>query len=154
MMDDENLDDAFEDKPEELPSKKPDETTHLVTVARARNMKEARAMRSILESAEITAFIGSEGTAPTLPGEAVGPGVPILVPEDMAIEAEELLAEAAMSHDDRIDDGGLDDEEWDEEEDEDEEGVPDNEFDEFGDDDDEDDDDEFGDLDEEDNDLF
>lgn len=152
-MGNENLDDAFEDEPEAIPSKKSDKTTHLVTVARARNMKEARAMRSILESAEITAFIGSEGAALTPPGEALGPGVPVLVPEEMAIEAEELLAEAAMTHDDRVGDDDIDDEEWDDEED-DEEGALDDDFDEFADDDDEDDD-EFGDLDdEEDDDLF
>ena len=91
------LDDAFGDGEEEadLPGAEPEGTTDLVTVAQARNMKEAKAMKSILESAEITAFIG-QGEAPEQE-TAVGPGIPVLVPEDMAVEAEEILAEAAMS---------------------------------------------------------
>lgn len=113
----EDFDAEFEEE-EDVASQEPEEITDLVTVAQARNMKEARAMKSILESAEITAFIGQEEAA-ALPPNMPGPGIPILVPEGTALEAEEILAEAAMSADE---DEDLDEEDWDiEEEDEEEE---------------------------------
>jgi len=95
-----------------------EEATSLVTVVHARNTKEAKTMKSILESAEIPAFIGQEEADPGEAGrenEAVA-GIPILVPEEMAGEAAEILAEAAM-HEEEEDEEDKDlDEDWEEEE--------------------------------------
>jgi hypothetical protein len=113
---DDEIEDEFGDDEEEdaLPAAEPENTTDLVTVAQARNMKEAKAMKSILESAEITAFIGQgEITPEQEAAAAAGPGIPVLVPEELAVEAEEILAEAAMSADD--DEEDFDDEDFDEE---------------------------------------
>ena len=75
----------------------PEETTSLVTVVHTRNMKEAKTMKAVLEAAEIPAFIGQEDVDPDGPRETEAHGgVPILVPEELAGEAAELLAEAAM----------------------------------------------------------
>ena len=138
-MNDDDIDNAFDGEEEAEPSPEiPEETTDLVTVAQARNMKEARAMKSILESAEIAAFIGQEDPVLGQPGGAVGHGIPVLVPEGMAIEAEEILAEAAMSADDARD-GGLD-EDWDLEEDDEEDDDLDDGLDDLDEDDDYDDD--------------
>lgn len=112
-----------EDEPadeEDLAPHEVEETTDLVTVAQARNMKEARAMKSILESAEITAFIGQEDTSLEAGGTG-GHGIPVLVPEAMAADAEDILAEAAMSADDEAEDEGYEDDDWDLDEDDDEE---------------------------------
>jgi hypothetical protein len=148
------IEDEFGDDEDEgdLPAAEPENTTDLVTVAQARNMKEAKAMKSILESAEITAFIGQgEITPEQEAAAAAGPGIPILVPEELAVEAEEILAEAAMSADDEdeedFDDDDFD-EEWDvEEADEDEDYLDDEDLDDLedGDEDEELDDEDFDD---------
>ena len=127
-------DDMIEDfGPEDELLVGPEETTDLVTVAQARNMREARTMRSILESAEIAAFVGQEDTGTPRP-EGGAPGIPVLVPESMVGEAEEILAEAAMDADDEPDEGELEDPDWKEDEEEDDY------LDDLDDDDDEDDD--------------
>ena len=150
---DDDVEDEFGDDEEEadLPAAEPENTTGLVTVAQARNLKEAKAMKSILESAEITAFIGQGEILPEQETTAAaGPGIPVLVPEDLAIEAEEILAEAAMSadDDDDFDDDDFD-EEWDvEEADEDEDYLDDDDELEELDDEDDDDLDDLDDVDE------
>jgi len=120
----------------------PGETTDLVTVAQARNMREARTMKSILESAEITAFVGQEDTGAGQP-EGGPPGIPVLVPESMVGEAEEILAEAAMDADDEPDEKELEDPDWEEDEEEDDylDDLDDDEDDEYDYDDDDDEDD-------------
>jgi len=116
-----------------------EETTDLVTVAQAGSMREARTMKSILESAEITAFIGQEDASLTQP-DGVTPGIPVLVPEGMVAEAEEILVEATMDADDELDEEELKVPDWDVDDDEDDF------LDELDDDDDDDDDyDEFDD---------
>ncbi|NLX58159.1 MAG: DUF2007 domain-containing protein [Phycisphaerae bacterium] len=108
--------------------------TELVTVVQAPNLKEAQMMKSILESAEIPAFIGDDDTS----GTGLR-GVPVLVPEDLAGQAAEILADAAMDDeefmDDDIDEEDDDfDEEWDDE-DEDDLFDEDDDFDDLDDDD-------------------
>ena len=115
-----------------------EETTHLVTVAQARSMREARTMKSILESAEIAAFVGQEDAAAVQP-EGGAPGIPVLVPEGMVAEAEEILAEAAMDADDEPDEEEIEDADWDDDEEEDEDDYLDDLDDEDDDYDDEDD---------------
>lgn len=76
--------------------------TQLVAVVQAHSVREAQTMKSILESAEIPAFLGSEKSSE---GGTLR-GIPILVPEEMSGQAAEVLADAAM--DDEED--GLEDE--------------------------------------------
>jgi hypothetical protein len=128
-----DMDEPFDDADDVAEDR--EATTDLVTVAQARNMKEAQAMKSILESAEIAAFIGQAEVGAVQGADPIR-GIPVLVPESMATEAEEILAEAAMDAQAEHDDGEFD-EEWDMEE-------TDNEF--F--------DDDLDDLDEEDEDDF
>lgn len=94
--------------------------TELVTVVQAPNMREAQMMKSILESAEIPAFIGSDET-----GTSNGlRGVPILVPEDLAGQAAEILADAAMDDEEFMDEDAEEEDEdfdgeWEDDEDDD-----------------------------------
>lgn len=90
--------------------------TQLVTVVQAHSMKEARTMKSILESAEIPAFLGSEESAESDTESGALRGIPILVPEEMSGQAAEILADAAMDDDDSLLDDEPDEEfedEWD-----------------------------------------
>ena len=77
--------------------------TQLVTVVQAHSVREAQTMKSILESAEIPAFLGSDESS----GGGTLRGIPILVPEEMSGQAAEILADAAMDDDDE---DGLEDE--------------------------------------------
>ena len=112
-------------------------TTDLATVYQASSLREAKMMKSILEAAEITALIGESeanlANAPPLEG------VPVLVSSEMVNEAEEVLAEAAMSADEDLDETDFDDEEpWHPEPDEEDEDIfDDEEFNEFEDEDEE-----------------
>jgi hypothetical protein len=119
---------------EEVPAERvpgaAEETTSLVTVIHARNIREAKTMKSILESAEIPAFIGQEDAEPAEAGgkavEAIN-GIPLLVPEELAGEAAEILAEAAMREGKGEDEEDADEDEWEAEEDEEDEEVLDGE---------------------------
>ena len=84
--------------------------TQLVTVVQAHGMREARTMKSILESAEIPAFLGSEETAESGADAEAPRGIPILVPEEMAGQAAEILANAAMDDDESLLDDDPDEE--------------------------------------------
>ena len=94
----EEIDEPSVDKPPEADMG----MTQLVTVVQAHNMKEARTMKSILESAEIPAFLGSEESAESGTEAAAFRGIPILVPEEMSGQAAEILADAAMDDDDSL----------------------------------------------------
>ena len=124
-------------------------TMELVTVMQAHDMREAKTMKSILESAEIPAFIGAEDSDAE-GGEETSAlqGIPVLVPEDMAGEAAEILADAAMD-DEEEEEEELDEEEWDDEEDDDDDYL---DFDDLDDDEEDEDgyDDDLEDLDEDD----
>lgn len=113
-----NLDALDDDDPEELSAIAP-ETTELVTVMQAGNMREAKTMKTILESAEIPAFVGEEESGLVdEPGSTGLQGIPVLVPEEMAAEASEILADAAMDDEELDEDDELEDE-WDDDDEED-----------------------------------
>jgi len=84
--------------------------TQLVTVVQAHSLREARTMKSILESAEIPAFLGSEENAVSGADAEAPHGIRILVPEEMAGQAAEILADAAMDDDESLFDDEPDEE--------------------------------------------
>ncbi|HUS45739.1 MAG TPA: hypothetical protein VM219_06870 [Phycisphaerae bacterium] len=116
------------------PSDKPEGTEgcgELVPVAHAETSAEAKLIQAELQAHGISAVVERERTAAGPDPVEVGAGLPVLVPEEFADEAAELIAELestqlegnALNEDDNLLENEDDeDEDWDEdEEDEDEE---------------------------------
>ena len=130
------------------PKQRPRESdyTELVLVVHANNLAEAELYRAELEAHGIPAVL-EQGSAGVAGIPDVGAGVPVLVPEELADEAAEFIAEieTTKSEDPALDerDDILDneDEDLDEELDEDEEDLDDEDLEEDEDWDDEDDED-------------
>ena len=96
------------------------EYTELVRVAHAANLPEAELMKAELEAHGIPAMLEGEG-AGVLGVPDLGAGVPVLVPEEFAKKAAELIAkaEAAGPDDEDDEDEDEDNEEGDDEDDDD-----------------------------------
>jgi len=71
------------------------ESSDLLLVAHASDLTEAELYKTELKTHGIPAVLGGEGAAAGVPD--VGAGVPVLVPEEMADEAAELIAEMESS---------------------------------------------------------
>jgi hypothetical protein len=141
------------DEPGEPEPSKPNlgdrDYTELVLVVHANNLAEAELYRAELEAHGIPAVLEQSGAGVAgIPD--VGAGVPVLVPEGLADEAAEFIAEiettksedhALDERDEILDNAGEDAEDLDEELDEDEEDLDDEDLEEDEDWDDEDDED-------------
>jgi hypothetical protein len=121
--------------------------TELVLVVHANNLAEAELYRAELEAHGIPAVL-EQGSAGVAGIPDVGAGIPVLVPEELADEAAEFIAEiettksedhALDERDEILDNEGEDAEDLDEKLDEDEEDLDDEDLDEDEDWDDEDD---------------
>jgi len=133
----------------ENPKQRPRESdyTELVLVVHANNLAEAELYRAELEAHGIPAVLEQSGAGVAgIPD--VGAGIPVLVPEELADEAAEFIAEiettksedhALDERDEILDNEGEDAEDLDEKLDEDEEDLDDEDLDEDEDWDDEDD---------------
>ena len=138
------------DEPGEPEPSKPNlgnrDYTELVLVVHANNLAEAELYRAELEAHGIPAVL-EQGGAGVAGIPDVGAGIPVLVPEELADEAAEFIAEIETTKsedhalDERDDIEGEDAEDLDEKLDEDEEDLDDEDLDEDEDWDDEDDED-------------